>query len=620
MAKTVAPPTATATTKHRLIDQHVYSAKEGAESAVQPTPAVIHLSGFTVGQPVKAKLSLLNRSQKQIRTHIVEPQTEFFNIAYSRKGQLVPGSAEELTITFRADELRYYYDCIRVHVEGSSNVLIPLHAYPVKPTLTLPKHHDFGTTALEEEKARTLTFGLNIPLDVDFEARLIEAGPEFTLDVPSYTIPADGQGAVTVKYRPTRYITSSCKVEIKLLTDNAEAAVCNVTGYCQHGLRSAKLVEQALAPEPTPAEGWSFLNQICSRRFHAPPQAPSALPSAPPTAPPATARTGASRRKRSGRITAAKQVQDDISATQAQLVQLSTTRGVARILNQHVVHRHPQHAISVLETNPATRAQRINDFLKEKQERDNQPPGVGHESLSNDERRRILSGRRQILEEYEYLQDLDEQSNREALARLTTVVDDRPMRTCRRIEDANQLQIAVPTHLTFTPEPANEVLRKAQAHERFVRAARKVVIRLRAARYLEYFHHAGRARAALTEVDLAAEEELAVRQASALTQASAVVPSLRPHPWIPLPTEPTIDLVMTAAKVARDSQISAPTPALGLLELETPAEYRLLQYTPVDMRLASELLASASHHMTFVPSEPNIWVEGEVMPRRTTGK
>lgn len=42
-----------------------------------------------------------------------------------------PGVAEDIYVQFTPnDEYKYYYDSIRIHVEGDK-ILIPIHAFPV---------------------------------------------------------------------------------------------------------------------------------------------------------------------------------------------------------------------------------------------------------------------------------------------------------------------------------------------------------------------------------------------------------------------------------------------------------------------------------------------------------
>jgi hypothetical protein len=45
-------------------------------------------------------------------------------------GLMAPGMSEVITIEFCPTEVRYFYDCVRIHNEDE-NLLVPIHAYPV---------------------------------------------------------------------------------------------------------------------------------------------------------------------------------------------------------------------------------------------------------------------------------------------------------------------------------------------------------------------------------------------------------------------------------------------------------------------------------------------------------
>lgn len=49
----------------------------------------------------------------------------------NKKGLVAPGSSEVITVDFHPRDHRYHYDCLRLHTD-SENLLVPLHAYPVR--------------------------------------------------------------------------------------------------------------------------------------------------------------------------------------------------------------------------------------------------------------------------------------------------------------------------------------------------------------------------------------------------------------------------------------------------------------------------------------------------------
>ena len=71
-------------------------------------------------------LRLVNSSGNPVRMHIMHPQTPHFAISIGRngagkRGRVMPGMAEEVTVVCKPTELRYYRDTIRVHIEGGED-------------------------------------------------------------------------------------------------------------------------------------------------------------------------------------------------------------------------------------------------------------------------------------------------------------------------------------------------------------------------------------------------------------------------------------------------------------------------------------------------------------------
>ena len=72
-----------------------------------------------------------------------------------KRGRVMPGMAEEVTITCMPTDLRYYTDCIRVHC-SSGNLIVPIHAYPGVSAVDVPRRVDFGKVPLDSTASTML--------------------------------------------------------------------------------------------------------------------------------------------------------------------------------------------------------------------------------------------------------------------------------------------------------------------------------------------------------------------------------------------------------------------------------------------------------------------------------
>ncbi len=69
---------------------------------------------------------MINKSDKKQRIHVLPPQTASFKFDVTSNGFIRPGLSQEIKITFRPSEYRYYYDCIRLHCPGQNILVRPL--------------------------------------------------------------------------------------------------------------------------------------------------------------------------------------------------------------------------------------------------------------------------------------------------------------------------------------------------------------------------------------------------------------------------------------------------------------------------------------------------------------
>ena len=88
-------------------------------------PAVVHFGGFSLNRTHTQTVRIKNTSSRSRRIRILEPTTSFFTVRMNKVGLVAPGMSEEILIEFTPNDLRYYYDCVRLHSEALVRDALP---------------------------------------------------------------------------------------------------------------------------------------------------------------------------------------------------------------------------------------------------------------------------------------------------------------------------------------------------------------------------------------------------------------------------------------------------------------------------------------------------------------
>lgn len=181
---------------------------------VTAEPAALHFAGLEAQSCQVQTLRLVNTSGQPLRMHIIPPVTPFFLMSVSKRGRVMPGMAEEVTLRCMATDLRYYYDTLRVHI-GNENLLVPIHAYPAVTEVAFPDRIDFGPVPLAHSMQRIIPLCSPVAVEFEFRIAVLQGHHDFTVEPTQGVVPANGDAAIVVNFRPTRMATARAVIEVR---------------------------------------------------------------------------------------------------------------------------------------------------------------------------------------------------------------------------------------------------------------------------------------------------------------------------------------------------------------------------------------------------------------------
>lgn len=204
--------------KNHLILNNQFDAV-GSNGLFSANPSMVKFAGYELRKTHTLKVKLINNSPAPQRLHILPPATPFFKIKYNKKGMVPSGISEDIYVQFTpAGEFRYFYDAIKIHVEGDK-ILIPIHAYPVihtKKDTLLPKRIELGKVSIGSQLKKDFFMESNCPVNFDYEIKEITNHPDIRVITPmSGEIMGMGKTPFSFIYTPQTFTTAEAVYEIR---------------------------------------------------------------------------------------------------------------------------------------------------------------------------------------------------------------------------------------------------------------------------------------------------------------------------------------------------------------------------------------------------------------------
>uniref|UniRef100_A0A7S0UT62 MSP domain-containing protein n=1 Tax=Polytomella parva TaxID=51329 RepID=A0A7S0UT62_9CHLO len=237
----------------------------GSAGYISSEPSVVHFGGFELGRTYTQTLKIRNVHNKAIRCHIIPTTTTNFRTACNNKrGNIPPGLAETIDVTFIPDSIKYFYDCIRINTEDA-NLIVPIHAYPVMNETHFPKRIDFGRRSIGEESIRRVKLECKVPIDFEFQISEIgNPNPCFNFSPTQGIVPAHGHVMIDVVFFPLSFKTEETTLEVRTAELTSKPVQCVVTGSGFPGMSKDKALQDSLGPGdlyPADLDGTAAMTQ-----------------------------------------------------------------------------------------------------------------------------------------------------------------------------------------------------------------------------------------------------------------------------------------------------------------------------------------------------------------------
>ena len=224
-----------------LVDTRVFHETSNS-CLIHAEPFPVTFIGFRLKQTNTAVLRVYNKSATSQRFHVVPPSDAVFSIQYTKVRYFVPGSTLKIHITFTPQEQRFHSDRILVHCEDEFNLQIPVLAFPSVTFAAFPRHILLPTTPVGMRLTHRIPLLVQAAVQTNFRVEVAEPCAEMTVEPREGALPTDGSVLhLTLTYRPRQYSTARTTLRLFLSDCGLPPATCTVAARCVPGLRRDRL-------------------------------------------------------------------------------------------------------------------------------------------------------------------------------------------------------------------------------------------------------------------------------------------------------------------------------------------------------------------------------------------
>ncbi|EPZ33942.1 hypothetical protein O9G_003461 [Rozella allomycis CSF55] len=203
--------------------------------SVSIIPKSVKFDSFEKNDIITKKIRIINRSSSPITlSYSLENNDNAFKIKVDRKGKIMPGLSETVEVFFEADEIRYFYERLKIRTSLGDFICVPIHAFPANVVMKTPSIIDFGCQFANTETLKCIKLQNNSDISFEYKVKECDECNVFIVE-PKYD----------VKYIPTRFVTSLHNIYVDVSTGLGPSTFkVQLQGACQpKEMKQVKVIE-----------------------------------------------------------------------------------------------------------------------------------------------------------------------------------------------------------------------------------------------------------------------------------------------------------------------------------------------------------------------------------------
>lgn len=196
--------------------QNINKQESQLSAELKIEPKIIKFQGFDINKTNLKSFMITNKSDKVQSLKVLPMISDDFTFLFEKKQAIGIGQTLEVKIVLLPKSFIYHYTFIRV-LFGESQIIIPIHAYPVmnrKDSNIFPKMIDFGIKEIGKEHIIKKRLQNCVSINFDFEFKYVKSSKNIMIIPRKGIIPGNSYIEISIIFSPKVASTVVSEAEV----------------------------------------------------------------------------------------------------------------------------------------------------------------------------------------------------------------------------------------------------------------------------------------------------------------------------------------------------------------------------------------------------------------------